>query len=196
MRRQIFVLSIVVTMIAPPSPMAAESGTLRPVTLLASNLADVPQVFMNRAGREVVRLFSQIGVTVIWEEHDPATGARSARASDGMLLRMTIVRDDRRKVTVCSALGAAPFRPSEPRFASVYYSCVERAARRHATDPAVVLGHAAAHEAAHLLIPQYGHSPDGLMKVRWDGRDYTSAAQGQLGFSDKQAALIRAALAR
>jgi hypothetical protein len=195
MGRDLFVLSIVVTMIAPRSPVVAQSRSLRPITLLASNLAAVPQGFMNRAGDEIVRLYSLIGVTLIWEEHDPATGARSAAASEGMVLRITIVRDDVRKVAPCSALGAAPLRPDEPRLASIYYSCVQQAASRHTIDPAVVLGHAIAHEAAHLLIPDYRHSHGGLMRPAWDGPDYISAAQGQLRFSEQQAARMRAALA-
>jgi hypothetical protein len=55
--------------------------------------------------------------------------------------------------------------------------------------------HAAAHEVAHLIIPQYGHSSEGLMKAVWDVRDYLMAAQGRLRFSEQQAARIRAALA-
>jgi hypothetical protein len=77
----------------------------------------------------------------------------------------------------------------------VYYSRVKLAAVRHAQEPDLVLGHAAAHEVAHLIIPQYGHSSEGLMKAVWDVRDYLMAAQGRLRFSDEQAALIRAALA-
>jgi hypothetical protein len=141
-----------------------------------------------------VRLYSRIGVTLVWEEHDPSSGARSARLSDGMLMRITIVREDLRKVPDHDALGAAPLVPTQPPSATVYYSRVERIANRHATERAVVLGYAIAHEAAHVLLPTYGHSRAGLMKAVWDGPDFIRAAQGRLVFSDEQAALIRTAL--
>jgi hypothetical protein len=68
-------------------------------------------------------------------------------------------------------------------------------ASRHAIERAIVLGHTIAHEAAHVLLPYYGHSRDGLMRAVWDGPDLVRAAQGRLVFSDEQAALIRATLA-
>ena len=196
MRSENLALPAIVTMIALSWPVAAVSKPLRPITLVVSNLADVPRAFMTRAERDVVRLYSRIGVTLIWEEHDPSTGARSARPSDGMLMRMTIVREDLRKVPDAAALGVAPLIATRPPSANVYYSRVERTASHHATERAIVVGHTIAHEVAHLLIPDYGHSRKGLMRAVWDGLDFMSAAQGQLVFSDEQGALIRGALAR
>jgi hypothetical protein len=197
MQRAIFGLSVVTALLVPHSPAAAESPALRPVSLLVSNLADVPPEFMTRARREVVRLYSRIGVTLIWEDQDPPSGSRHLVPSpERMVLQIVLLRDDARRLPDSQALGAAPLLPDEPRIASVYYSLAERAARRHAIESWVVLGHAIAHEVAHLIIPQYGHSSEGLMKAIWDRGDYVRAAQGQLRFSREQAALIRAALAR
>jgi hypothetical protein len=139
MRREIFVLPMIVTMTAPPSP--AESRTLRPVRLLVSNLADMPQPFISRAEREVVRLYSRIGVTLIWVEQGLRSGTGDLTLSrERMLCRITILEDDARRLPDSQALGAAPLSLDEPRIASVYYSLVQRAARRHAVETAVVLG--------------------------------------------------------
>jgi hypothetical protein len=145
--------------------------------------------------REVVRLYADIGVTLMWEEHD-ATSTFSLWSEHEMkVLRVTILRDAPHGLPGSQALGAAPLFHEGPRVASVYHSRVERAARRHRTEPDIVLGLAIAHEVAQLIIPQYGHSSEGLMKAAWDAPDYRMATQGQLRFSDEHGALIRAALA-
>jgi hypothetical protein len=148
---------------------------------------------MMRAGREVVRLYSQIGVTLRWEEHGPSDAVLRPREDEQLWLWVTILHDAPR-----SALGseaAAPLSTGELRIANVYYGRVKRAASRNSSDPDVVLGHTIAHEVAHLIIPRYEHSSEGLMKAVWNAYDYGIAARGYLRFSDEQAALIRAALA-
>ena len=196
MRGGIVGVSVVTaTILASPSA-AAGPQTLRPVTLLVTNLADVPGGFVSRAKSEVVGLYSRIGITLMWEDTRPTDVHILPPSAQRVLLRLTILQDDPRGLADSQALGAAPRRLDDPQVASVYYARVERAARRHDIEPAVVLGHAMAHEVAHLLMPRYEHSSAGVMKAVWDSHDYVLAAQGQLRFSDAQAALIREVLTR
>jgi hypothetical protein len=49
----------------------------------------------------------------------------------------------------------------------------------------VVLAYAAAHEVGHLLLGS-AHTPRGLMKAEWDGRDYEAMNQNACRFDEKQ----------
>ena len=70
-----------------------------------------------------------------------------------------------------------------------------RQAVRFALDTGAVLGHTIAHEVGHLLLPRGTHGPAGLMRATWRMEDMRDAAQGHLGFSPAEAAIIRARLA-
>jgi hypothetical protein len=59
----------------------------------------------------------------------------------------------------------------------------------------LVLGMTMAHEVAHLLLPNNGHSPSGIMRDSWTQSDYKKAGLGQLFFTKEQARLMRDALA-
>lgn len=76
--------------------------------------------------------------------------------------------------------------------ASVFHDRVEQLAKGWLVSPVVVLGHAMAHEMGHLLLGVGSHSPSGLMREHWSGRDLTRAAEGNLLFSSRQAETIRA----
>lgn len=178
------------------SPSAAEFPAMRPIRVLVSNVAEVPPEVVSQAEREVVRLYSGIGITLAWEDHAPADGRTILLLPDQMSLRITILQDDPRRLPGSQALGAAPRRPEEARVACVYYERVEQRARRDGVEPALVLGHAIAHEVGHLLLPAYEHPTWGLMKAVWNSADLRRAAQGQLRFSKEEAALIHAVLAR
>ena len=194
MLRETFGVSVVTATVLASSTSADEFQALRPVTLHVRNTARIPGRRLSGAMREVVRLYAGIGVTLTWEEHDATSTMLLPPENETMVLRVTILRDAPVGLPG-SQMGTAPRFHEARRIASVYYPRVERAARRHRTEPDLVLGHAIAHEVAHLIIPQYGHSSEGLMKAVWDVHDYLIAAQGQLRFSDEQGPLIRAALA-
>jgi len=56
-----------------------------------------------------------------------------------------------------------------------------------------VLGHAMAHELAHVLYVE--HSDSGVMKARWDERDLAEMKTRPLAFSAEEAEIIRAGVA-
>jgi len=42
-----------------------------------------------------------------------------------------------------------------------------------------------------VLMPDRGHSPDGIMRACWNGDDFANANRGQLRFNREQIAVMR-----
>jgi hypothetical protein len=59
----------------------------------------------------------------------------------------------------------------------------------------VVIGHAMAHEIAHLLLGNREHSAMGLMRSQWSSEELQRAAQGQLRFSGSESMRLQRAVA-
>jgi hypothetical protein len=59
-----------------------------------------------------------------------------------------------------------------------------------------LLGHVLAHEIVHILQRVDQHSGSGIMKSRWDGRDYAGMQRGLLRFTGDDIALIHRGLDR
>jgi len=54
-----------------------------------------------------------------------------------------------------------------------------------------LLGAVIAHEIGHLVLPTHSHSETGIRRAMWDQQDFQLAAHGELGFTPRQAELIR-----
>ena len=123
-------------------PVAANDG-MPSVLLYLANEAGVSSDIVGDARQEVIRIYAQIGVRVIWTEHvtgspkdplviiiPPITGQWVGPTSLGLALR-----------------GAN----SSGRLAYVFYDRVQPLARKHQMSDASLLGVAIAHEIGHLL---------------------------------------------
>jgi hypothetical protein len=53
-------------------------------------------------------------------------------------------------------------------------------------DPAIILGHVAAHEIGHLLLGTNSHSPGGIMRAHWRMEELARAKKGLLLFTKSQ----------
>jgi len=158
------------------------------VLLQMNNVARAPEAEIERAQQEVIGLYHKIGVDVAWTRPDPP------RPTPPPAIRIVLVPYEagdmlRREKTV---MGAAVLTELGTSVAYVFYRQVEAQARQYGVSLAMILASAIAHEAAHLLLPDGRHSPDGLMRACWTRSDFQRAGQGQLLFSIEQAALIRA----
>jgi hypothetical protein len=58
-----------------------------------------------------------------------------------------------------------------------------------------LLGYVLAHETAHVLEGAGPHSDEGLMKARWNSRDFERMFLGQLQFAPEDVQRIRAGAA-
>ena len=186
-------------------PAAAEPIPTLPIVLQVPDHWHVPLNIVTRAADEVVRIYRDAGVNVIWI--DPL---RPSGTSDPGFALVVLPGAMSRQLTVATeavatdALGlAVGTREHRGRMAYVFYSRVEHIARtrlnmsrqveRDDIYTLVVLAHAMAHEIGHLLLP-YGHSATGLMRADWNAKDLRLAADGRLNFTSEQAELIRGGL--
>src|SRR5689334_15085747 len=61
--------------------------------------------------------------------------------------------------------------------------------------PSVVLGTVLAHEIGHLLLGRNSHSATGIMRARWQSRDFYAVLKGASGFSAAESKRIREQIA-
>jgi hypothetical protein len=148
------------------------------------NRADIPAEVLDRAEHEVVRIYEQIGVNVVWTQ-DTAPGAS--------LIVIVVATGWLNAPT--AALGTALRAPgNRGRVAYVFYSRVEHVSAHSRLERGCLLGVTIAHEVGHLLLPYGSHSQTGLMRAQWNDEDLQRARDGGLGFTARQGDLIRSRL--
>jgi len=198
-------LMLALSLLGSARPAAAQPRSSLNIVL---HLCDDPGIqanLVNRAKREMTRIYRDAGVDINW--------ISDAAAKDGPddpqplestrpLTLVILCRELTEELTVdTTALGAAVgTREYRGRMAYVFYDRVERTAqtylnvtREPGTDDmytVIVLAHAMAHEVGHLLLP-YGHSPTGLMRAEWEAQDLRLAVNRQLNFTSEQGELMR-----
>jgi len=80
-----------------------------------------------------------------------------------------------------------------PVLATVYYEAVRHAKSDGAEfDIPIILGCVIAHEIGHLLLGSNSHSGSGVMKPRWERKEFRQAMTGILLFTPEQAKRIQA----
>ena len=156
------------------------------------NFAGAPATIVDKAERELTRVYDDIGVHVEWNR----AGDRhaDARAATHIILVAHEAVDLRRAPH--TVMGATVWTDRGTPAVYVFYRRVEAEAERHAVSIALVLACALAHEVGHVLMPEGGHSREGLMRAFWNGDDFHSADRGQLRFIPEQVAAIRGAVSR
>jgi hypothetical protein len=159
------------------------------LVLQLHNLAGAPASIVDGAQHELTRVYGSIGVPVDWTRAAPADHATLhiilVDRESGVLRR----RPD-------AVLGATMWTNNGTPAVYVFYRRVEAEARRHGVSVSLVLACALAHELGHVLMPDRGHSPEGLMRACWNGDDFHDANRGQLRFNAEQGEVIRAAVGR
>jgi hypothetical protein len=74
----------------------------------------------------------------------------------------------------------------------VFFDRVTEVSQIHRVPLELVLGITVAHEIGHLLLPHQPHALAGIMRAKLDSKDWRLAAQGSLGFADRQMQIISA----
>jgi len=170
------------------------------LTVRVYNQAGVSGATLSNASLTAMEIFKQAGIETEWlicgtpgsrEGCNSPTG--NGKVSEGSL--MIIVRQrpfQGLRVRESLAFGAAVLVASSQTGdqAYVFYDLVKKAAG--VTWPGAVahlLGHAMAHEAAHLL--GVGHASGGLMRAGWTARDLKQASTFLLLFRESEARQLR-----
>jgi hypothetical protein len=103
-------------------------------------------------------------------------------------LRILDARMGRRMGTTRACLGYAVI--ASGSVAAVYHHRATELESEGVASLQAILGGAMAHEIAHLLLAEPGHSPAGLMRATWDKADLKALGQGRLTLSESQAQRI------
>jgi hypothetical protein len=159
------------------------------LVLQLHDFAGAPPPVLHEAERELARVYDAIGVRVEWDH-------AAHHADEGAALHVILVAHEAGDLrrTRDSVMAATLWTARGTPVVYVFYRRVEAEAARYAVSVALVLACALSHELGHVLMPERGHSQEGLMRACWGRDDFHRADQGQLRFSADEAARIRTRL--
>ena len=168
------------------------------VTIQIHDYCHVSSGSLTRARAVVTAMYERIGVRTEWigVVQQPA---RRDDVSRIPLAQVTLIiltpKMAARGHVAEGALGFAAV-PEEGmgRIAYAIYDRVRVTAARAAMNEDDLLGFVMAHEIGHLMLPRGAHAETGLMRGRWDVRDFQRTDVLTLGFSPEQASEIRSTL--
>jgi hypothetical protein len=184
----------------PASGIPSGSPSERQISLHLYNLSGIPAGTLDRALREVSRIFAHADVNVRWELGDPeAEEAHSTDQSgpasfrDQHVRSYLVVRIGRgmARSVPSVALGVSFPHAQYGVSATIFQERIENLCRTNGQDFAVILGHAIAHELGHVALASHGHAPVGIMRAAWGRADFDQASTGHLGFTAQQEREIR-----
>jgi hypothetical protein len=164
------------------------------MTVRVLNPAQVPAKILLDAERAASATFERAGVEIIWVD----CGSPGACSSEpGPAEYWLHLLRGRPSLLSRDAFGFAML-THEPggdgSYAAMSWPVVRQFADSLKMDPGQVLGAGLAHELGHLLLGSRSHSNAGVMAARLSPTQLVHAARGELGFDDRQAEAIRAAI--
>jgi hypothetical protein len=164
------------------------SGDGRGVVLHLTDYAQVSGADVAAAQRVVTQVYQSADVSVTW-----AQGAAATAEGDDALHIDVILLSSEMVANKCQGEGIADVTfgtASQPsRRVYLFYNRIAAHAARTNAAVSRLLGALMAHEVGHVLMPSYGHSSDGIMRLTWEGRIVRVP-----GFTTDQATKIRAGL--
>jgi len=163
------------------------SGTIghaAAVTIYMENGAVAPAPVLSRAERMAAGMFAAVGVEVRFRT---GTAPDLASGSEAIEVRLDRYAPEDREPWALAY--AAPYRKSGARV-HIFYGRV-RSVRGEAMA-ATVLSHVLAHEITHILEGVSRHSASGILKARWDERDFSAMATHPLRFAPEDIGLLHA----
>jgi hypothetical protein len=168
------------------------------VTVYVSDGAQTSPRSLAHAEREAGRIFQSAGITLDWIDcthlTDQSTDAGCHRTPIPGELAIRIL--PRARQAPDSVFGTSFLDRSGGTYADIF---LDRVQQLRELDPSLtlepILGDVLAHELGHLLLGTGSHAPTGLMQANWKYPQLRLIEMGQLSFSPKEAALLRARLA-
>jgi len=146
------------------------------------------------AEAESAALFRGIDVEIVWRNCEEAPIGQEAADQHWFTVRL---RDDGpavgSEVPSTDMLGEAFFSDHGGYVADVYYREIQALASSRTIEPVALLSYVMAHELGHLLLGP-AHSPSGIMRAAWDGRDLDAIRMGWLQFGRAEIARIHKVL--
>ncbi|MBV9937007.1 MAG: hypothetical protein JO150_00765 [Acidobacteriaceae bacterium] len=167
--------------------------------------AQVPNAVLRLTTAEADRLFRTAKLRILWRQ--PSAESPEDRGTD-MTSAAFFRQPDRRSYLVVRLLRGTPATvfpgalgyalPFARRGAHVviFYDRVETLTQRVNIPAYVILGHALAHEIAHVLLGSSQHATGGLIAAQWTPANWRLASAGLLAFRREEIEGIRAGLRR
>ncbi len=173
---------------------AAEPQALK-ITTLLYNYAAVPDRVLEQAEKSAAAVFRRAGIDTVWASGPLSRSEVQDERSVGPRLYLRILPPSMSERMPAKPTCMGFTQSWSPPVANVFYDRAQKVVRGRALDLGVILGHLIAHEIGHLLIGEEAHSPSGIMSIPWTPRHARSASRGQLLFTPKEAASMRAKIA-
>jgi hypothetical protein len=200
MRRAVrgLVVALAWTISATATAAAAGPGKRATVSLRIHDYVALPKRPLARTQSLVSAYYRAIKVDTQWRaviqpRREPQAPAASVHIE---LQDLTVIILNRsmalEKELPDGAVGsAATTTDANGRIAYVLYDRVVAAALGAGWDPIDLMSVVIAHEIGHLLLPHGSHTPEGLMRGRWEVDDLRRIDRRTLRFTDRQAEQMR-----
>jgi hypothetical protein len=155
------------------------------------NDAQVSEKVLAQAQQEATRIFRQAGIDNVWVECQSLNPDLNRKPEceypagpRHLALRIVPWSSNLRD----SVFGAAFLSvEGEGTYSDVFYDAVQKLHQDWHASLAGVLGHVMAHEIGHLLLGTNAHSPTGIMRLGWQGRELRNISMGTFLFTSEQA---------
>ena len=161
------------------------------VRVVLHDSSAAPGQLLTDARDFAIGVFGQAGIEVAMATGDQASACAASGSGQfcvQVLLRPKHPQFEPGKVRT---MGVALAADASRAVVSVYLDAVADVARRYGQPLGKILGIALAHEIGHVLLPPPSHSPSGIMQPSWEGDAIRHAVAGDIGFTSRQAALMR-----
>jgi hypothetical protein len=182
-------LAVSATLLTARAATAADAAERATIVLHVDDFSGLPADDLNAAAALAGRIFARAGIRMIW-----VYGRDRAPRADGALHLKVLVLSKKmaeRKIATdlvdSNVLGQAA---SGSGRAYIFSQRVASLAARNERRVGDLLGRVVAHEVGHLLLPENGHSPSGIMTSSLDLSTTALAA-----FTSEQTAAIRVRVA-
>lgn len=159
------------------------------VAIAVFNDSGIPSEILRQAEEVSSHVFGEAGIHVDWVNCSPADEAPSGRVACRQAiqqhLHLCIVR---RSLNLRDSILGVSYLASDGTGvqADIFFEGIEKTAHKTFVDPAIILGHVAAHEIGHLLLGTNSHSAGGIMRAHWKMEELARAKKGLLLFTKSQ----------
>ena len=153
----------------------------------------VSPAILAEAEHEAGRILSKAGLRTVWVDcsvrHSTTVRQDPCQELEATDIWLRVLSEPTQNELQDTVFGFAVV----PVLATVYYEAVRHAKSDGAAfDIPIILGCVIAHEIGHLLLGSNSHSGWGVMKPRWERKQFRQAMTGILLFTPEQAKRMQA----
>jgi hypothetical protein len=176
---------------------AAVSARGQQLNVSICDVGGVRDSVVATAKTEAQWVFRSARVEIVWVDCDETDVAAARRTPTVFVIRLRTDITPRAAGTLSLEEMGRAFVSDDSRgyLADAYLPPIQGTAERYQADAGVLLGFVIAHELGHLILGA-GHTPDGIMRARWEGKEVSALRQRWLRFNRSQANSIRSFLTR